>query len=150
LGANVVSKHVGDWKDCYCITDAYSTKMTAGIEHVLGQIAELDSMVEDINQKISKISEEIKIQFSLSSSGMSVNQNYLLSGIQRSPNPKNYIVTNKGIEVVGEQEITPVPVFLDAVIQFANDPNRKIIVLKELVKHLQKMNEIASNNSMTS
>lgn len=126
------------------------TKMTAGIEHILGQIAELDSMVEDINQKISKISEEIKIQFSLSSSGMSVNQNYLLSGIQRSPNPKNYIVTNKGIEVVGEQEITPVPVFLDAVIQFANDPNRKIIVLKELVKHLQKMNEIASNNSMTS
>ena len=124
--------------------------MTAGIEHILGQIAELDLMVEDINQKISKISEEIKIQFSLSSSGMSVNQNYLLSGIQRSPNPKNYIVTNKGIEVVGEQEITPVPVFLDAVIQFANDPNRKIIVLKELVKHLQKMNEIASNNSMTS
>jgi hypothetical protein len=124
--------------------------MTAGIEHILEQITELDSMVEDINQKISKISEEIKTQFSLSSSGMSVNQNYLLSGIQRSPNPKNYIVTSKGIEVVGEQEITPVSVFLDAVIQFANDPNRKIIVLKELVKHLQKMNETASNNSMTS
>lgn len=124
--------------------------MTAEIEHILGQITELDSMLEDINQKISKISEEIKTQFSLSSSGMSVNQNYLLSGIQRSPNPKNYIVTSKGIEVVGEQEITPVSVFLDAVIQFANDPNRKIIVLKELVKHLQKMNETASNNSMTS
>ena len=124
--------------------------MTAGIEHILGQITELDSMLEDINQKISKISEEIKTQFSLSSSGMSVNQNYLLSGIQRSPNPKNYIVTSKGIEVVGEQEITPVSVFLDAVIQFANDPNRKIIVLKELVKHLQKMNETASNNLMTS
>ena len=124
--------------------------MTAGIEHILGQITELDSMLEDINQKISKISEEIKIQFNLSSSGMSVNQNYLLSGIQRSPNPKNYIVTSKGIEVVGEQEITPVSVFFDAVIQFANDPNRKIIVLKELVKHLQKMNETASNNSMTS
>lgn len=124
--------------------------MTAGIEHILEQITELDSMVEDINQKISKISEEIKTQFSLSSSGMSVNQNYLLSGIQRSPNPKNYVVTSKGIEVVGEQEITPVSVFLDAVIQFANDPNRKIIVLKELVKHLQKMNEAAFNNSMTS
>lgn len=124
--------------------------MTAGIEHILGQITELDSMLEDINQKISKISEEIKTQFSLSSSGMSINQNYLLSGIQRSPNPKNYIVTSKGIEVVGEQEITPVSVFLDAVIQFANDPNRKIIVLKELVKHLQKMNETASNNLMTS
>ena len=124
--------------------------MTAGIEHILRQITELDLMVEVINQKISKISEEIKIQFSLSSSGMSVNQNYLLSGIQRSPNPKNYIVTSKGIEVVGEQEITPVSVFLDAVIQFANEPNRKIIVLKELVKHLQKMNETASNNSMAS
>jgi hypothetical protein len=124
--------------------------MTAGIEHILEQITELDSMVEDINQKISKISEEIKTQFSLSSSGMSVNQNYLLSGIQRSTNPKNYVVTSKGIEVVGEQEITPVSVFFDAVIQFANDPNRKIIVLKELVKHLQKMNETASNNSMTS
>jgi hypothetical protein len=124
--------------------------MTAGIEHILEQITELDSMVEDINQKISKISEEIKTQFSLSSSGMSVNQNYLLSGIQRSPNPKNYVVTSKGIEVVGEQEITPVSVFFDAVIQFANDPNRKIIVLKELVKHLQKMNEAAFNNSMTS
>jgi hypothetical protein len=124
--------------------------MTAGIEHILRQITELDLMVEVINQKISKISEEIKIQFSLSSSGMSVNQNYLLSGIQRSPNPKNYIVTSKGIEVVGEQEITPVSVFLDAVIQFANEPNRKIIVLKELVKHLHKMNETASNNSTTS
>ena len=124
--------------------------MTAGIEQILRQITELDLMVEVINQKISKISEEIKIQFSLSSSGMPVNQNYLLSGIQRSPNPKNYIVTSKGIEVVGEQEITPVSVFLDAVIQFANEPNRKIIVLKELVKHLQKMNETASNNSMAS
>jgi hypothetical protein len=124
--------------------------MTAGIEHILGQITELDLMVEAINKKISKISEEIKTQFSLSRSGMSVNQNYLLSGIQRSPNPKNYIVTSKGIEVVGEQEITPVSVFLDAVIQFANEPNRKIIVLKELVKHLQKMNETASSNSTTS
>jgi hypothetical protein len=124
--------------------------MTAGIKHILGQITELDLMVEAINKKISKISEEIKTQFSLSRSGMSVNQNYLLSGIQRSPNPKNYIVTSKGIEVVGEQEITPVSVFLDAVIQFANEPNRKIIVLKELVKHLQKMNETASSNSTTS
>lgn len=121
--------------------------MTAGIEHILEQITQLDSMVEAINQKISEISEEIKKRFSLSSSGMSVNQNYLLSGIQRSPNPKNYIVTNRGIEVVGEQDITPVSIFLDAVIQFANEPNRKIIVLKELVKHLQKMNETASNNS---
>jgi hypothetical protein len=126
---------------------AYSTKMTAEIQHILDQVTELDSMIEALDQRISEISEEIKEQFSLSSSAMAANQNYLLSGIQRSPSPKNYIVTSKGIEVVGEQEITPVSVFIDAVIQFANEPNRKIIVLKELTKHLQKMNEIASSHS---
>ena len=121
--------------------------MTAEIQHILDQVTELDSMIEALDQRISEISEEIKEQFSLSSSAMAANQNYLLSGIQRSPSPKNYIVTSKGIEVVGEQEITPVSVFIDAVIQFANEPNRKIIVLKELTKHLQKMNEIASSHS---
>ena len=80
---------------------------------------------------------------------MSPNQNYLLSGIQKSPSPKNYIITNRGIEVVGEQEITPVTAFLDTVIQYANEPSRKIIVLKELLKHLQKMNEMTPNNPWT-
>jgi hypothetical protein len=120
--------------------------MTTGIEHIIEQLNELDLTIEALNQKISKVSEIVKEQFSVSSSAMSANQNYLLSGIQRSPNAKNYIVTNRGIEVVGEQDITPVSVFLDAVIQFANDPSRKIIVLKELIKHLQKMNETASSN----
>ena len=120
--------------------------MTAGIEYIMEQLIELDLTVEDLNKKISKVGEEVKKQFSSSSSAMSANQNYLLSGIQRSPNVKNYIVTNRGIEVVGEQDITQVPAFLDAVIQFANDPSKKIMVLKELVKHLQKMNETASSN----
>jgi hypothetical protein len=121
--------------------------MAADMKYILQQINELDIMIEAINQRILEIMEKIKEQYLLSSSAMSSNQNYLLSGIQKSPNPKNYIITNKGIEVVGEQEITPVSAFLDAVVQFANEPNRKIIVLKELLKHLQKMNEMAPPNN---
>ena len=120
--------------------------MAADMKYILQQINELDIMIEAINQRILEIMEKIKEQYLLSSSAMSSNQNYLLIGIQKSPNPKNYIITNKGIEVVGEQEITPISAFLDAVVQFANEPNRKIIVLKELLKHLQKMNEMAPDN----
>jgi hypothetical protein len=120
--------------------------MVTDTERIFQQINELDAMIEVINQRILELTEKVKERYLVSSSTMAVNQNYLLSGIQRSPNPKNYIITTKGIEVVGEQEITPVSVFLDGVIQFATEPNRKIEVLKELIKHLQKMNDMAPNN----
>lgn len=120
--------------------------MVTDTEHIFQQINELDAMIEVINQRILELTEKVKERYRVSSSTMAVNQNYLLSGIQRSPSPKNYIITSRGIEVVGEQEITPVSVFLDGVIQFANEPNRKIVVLKELIKHLQKMNDMAPNN----
>jgi hypothetical protein len=120
--------------------------MTVDTGDILQQISEIDEMVEIINQRISIITEKVKEQYLLTSSTMSPSQNYLLSGIQKSPNPKNYIITNKGIEVVGEQEITPVSAFLDTVIQYANEPSRKIMILKELLKHLQKMNEMTPNN----
>ena len=120
--------------------------MVTDTERIFQQINELDAMIEVINQRILELTEKVKERYLVSSSTMAVNQNYLLSGIQRSPSPKNYIITIKGIEVVGEQEITPVSVFLDGVIQFATEPNRKIEVLKELIKHLQKMNDMAPNN----
>jgi hypothetical protein len=120
--------------------------MTDGTGDVFQQINELDGMIEIINHRISLITEKVVEKFLVTSSTMSPNQNYLLSGIQKSPSPKNYIITNRGIEVVGEQEITPVTAFLDTVIQYANEPSRKIIVLKELLKHLQKMNEMTPNN----
>lgn len=120
--------------------------MVTDTELIFQQINELDAMIEVINQRILELTEKVKERYLVSSSTMAVNQNYLLSGIQRSPSPKNYIITTKGIEVVGEQEITPVSVFLDGVIQFAMEPNRKIEVLKELIKHLQKMNDMAPNN----
>jgi len=93
--------------------------MVTDIERIFQQINELDAMIEVINQRILELTEKVKKRYLVSSSTMAVNQNYLLSGIQRSPSPKNYIITTKGIEVVGEQEITPVAVFLDGVIQFA-------------------------------
>jgi hypothetical protein len=120
--------------------------MTDGTDDIFQQISELDEMIEIINHRISLITEKVIQKFLVTSSTMSPNQNYLLSGIQKSPSPKNYIITNKGIEVVGEQEITPVSAFLDTVIQYANEPSRKIIVLKELFKHLQKMNEMTPTN----
>jgi hypothetical protein len=120
--------------------------MTAGTGDIFQQISDLDEMIEIINHRISIITEKVKEKFLVTSSTMSPNQNYLLSGIQKSPSPKNYIITNRGIEVVGEQEITPVSAFLDTVIQYANEPSRKIIVLKELLKHLQKMNEMTPSN----
>ena len=120
--------------------------MVTDTERIFQQINELDAMIEVINRRILELTEKVKERYLVSSSTMAVNQNYLLSGIQRSPSPKNYIITTKGIEVVGEQEITPVSVFLDGVIQFATEPNRKIEVLKELIKHLQKMNDMAPNN----
>jgi hypothetical protein len=120
--------------------------MTAGTGDIFQQINELDEMIEIINHRISLITEEVIKKFLETTSTMSPNQNYLLSGIQKSPSPKNYIITNRGIEVVGEQEITPVSAFMDTVIQYANEPSRKIIVLKELLKHLQKMNEMTPNN----
>jgi hypothetical protein len=120
--------------------------MTADTGDIFQQISELDEMIEIINHRISLITEKVKEKFLVTSSTMSPNQNYLLSGIQKSLSPKNYIITNRGIEVVGEQEITPVSAFLDTVIQYANEPSRKIIVLKELFKHLQKMNEMTPNN----
>ena len=120
--------------------------MTDGAGDIFQQINELDEMIEIINHRISLITEKVVEKFLVTSSTMSPNQNYLLSGIQKSPSPKNYIITNRGIEVVGEQEITPVSAFLDTVIQYANEPSRKIIVLKELLKHLQKMNDMTPNN----
>jgi hypothetical protein len=120
--------------------------MTVDTSDILQQISELDEMIEIINQRISIITEKVREQYLLASSTMSSSQNYLLSGIQKSPSAKNYIITNRGIEVVGEQEITPVSEFLDTVIQYANEPSRKIMILKELLKHLQKMNEMTPNN----
>jgi archaellum component FlaC len=113
-------------------------------------INEIDNEIKKIEQKITQITETLKEQYFKASSAMTENQNYLLSGIQTGPITKNYLLTAKGIEVVGEEKITSISVFLDDVIQLANEPNRKIEVIKQLVKYLQNINEMITNDSSAS
>jgi hypothetical protein len=58
---------------------------------------------------------------------------------------KSYLLTCKGIEVVGE-EVIPIPEFIENVVRFANYPNKKIEVLKELATHLQKINQMVAGD----
>jgi hypothetical protein len=114
------------------------------------RINEIDNEIKKIEQKITQITETLKEQYFKASSAMTENQNYLLSGIQTGPITKNYLLTAKGIEVVGEEKITSISVFLDDVIQLANEPNRKIEVIKQLVKYLQNIDEMITTNSSAS
>ena len=113
-------------------------------------ITEVDKEINKIEQKITDIKETLKELYFKASLAMTENQNYLLAGIQTGPMTKNYLLTTKGIEVVGEEKITPISVFLDDVIQLANEPNRKIKVLKQLVEYLQNINEMIFPDSSAS
>ena len=113
-------------------------------------ITEVEKEINKIEQKITDIKETLKELYFKASLAMTENQNYLLAGIQTGPMTKNYLLTTKGIEVVGEEKITPISVFLDDVIQLANEPNRKIKVLKQLVEYLQNINEMIIHESSAS
>lgn len=105
------------------------------IQDVLNQISELNDKMKIIEEEI-KVQTEILIElFSKFSLSMKESQNYLLTGIQTAPVSKSYLVTFRGIEVLGEETI-PIPTFIDNVIRFANYPKRRIEVLKELAIHL--------------
>jgi hypothetical protein len=101
------------------------------------------------------IEEEIKVQteilkelFSKFSLSMKESQNYLLTGIQTAPVSKSYLVTFRGIEVLGEETI-PIPTFIDNVIRFANYPKRRIEVLKELAIHLDGLRSMIATEDNT-
>jgi hypothetical protein len=113
-------------------------------------ITEVEKAINKIEQKITDIKETLKELYFKASLAMTENQNYLLAGIQTGPMTKNYLLTTRGIEVVGEEKITPISVFLDDVIQLANEPNRKIKVLKQLVEYLQNINEMIIHESSAS
>jgi hypothetical protein len=111
------------------------------IEDLLRHISELNDNVKVIEEQITDQTEILKGLFIKSSSAMKESQSYLLTGIQAAPISKAYLVTFRGIEVLGE-EIIPIPLFIDSVIRFANYPKRKIEVLKELAAHLKKINDM--------
>jgi hypothetical protein len=102
----------------------------------------IDQIEKDIQYDTSKVIEEYKTI----SEKMNENQSYFLSGIQHGLPGKSYLLTSKGIEVLGEETIE-ISKFINDVINFADNPKRKIEILRDLVTHLHKSVETMKNNS---
>ena len=113
-------------------------------------ISDLFDCINSLNLKIDEIEKEIQIQvekiiteYKKYSTHLRENETYFLSGIQYGVPLKSYLITSKGVEVLGE-EVIEIGEFIKEVINFANNPKRKIEVLKDLVTHLQKFQEITT------
>ena len=91
-----------------------------------------------LEDNIAVETEYIKEMYVNASKSMSESQHYFLNGVQAAPVTKSYLLTKKGIEVVGEEAI-PISTFIDQVLNFANYPKKKIEVLMVLAKHLEAM-----------
>jgi hypothetical protein len=116
-------------------------------------ISELFECINELTKKIDQIENDIHNASSIvikeyknTSEKMIENQSYFLSGIQYGIPGKSYLLTSKGIEVLGEETIE-ICVFINDVINYANNPTRKIEVLKDLATHLQKFLESKNNTS---
>ncbi len=105
------------------------------------RINDLIDIMSILEKKIINETEIIKEYYRKASSAMKETQNYFLNGIQDGQPAKSYLLTCKGIEVLGE-EVIPIDIFIDNVLRFANESSKQIQVLKELAMHLQKVNEM--------
>jgi effector-binding domain-containing protein len=117
-------------------------------------ISELLECINELTKKINQIENDIQNatgivikEYRITTEKMDENQSYFLSGIQYGIPGKSYLLTPKGIEVLGEETIE-ISEFINLVINYANNPTRKIEVLKELVTHLQKFLESINNTSV--
>jgi hypothetical protein len=117
-------------------------------------ISELLECINELTKKINQIENDIQNatglvikEYRITTEKMDENQSYFLSGIQYGIPGKSYLLTSKGIEVLGEETIE-IGEFINLVINYANNPTRKIEVLKELVTHLQKFLESINNTSV--
>lgn len=120
------------------------------VENVIQEINELVNKISRIEEQITDKTKLLKDFFTKASSAMTEKQNYLLTGIQLGSVTKPYLLTSRGIEVVEEEEVIPISTFVDNVIRFANYPNKKIEVLKELATHLEKINQMVDMNCLSS
>jgi uncharacterized radical SAM superfamily Fe-S cluster-containing enzyme len=120
------------------------------VEDVVQEINELVNKIKIIEEQITDKTKLLKDFFIKASSTMTEKQNYLLTGIQIAAITKSYLLTFRGIEVVEEEEVIPISTFIDNVISFANYPDKKIGVLKELAAHLEKINQIVDINCRSS
>jgi len=105
------------------------------------RINDLIDIMSILEKKIINETEIIKEYYRKASSAMKETQNYFLNGIQDGQPAKSYLLTCKGIEVLGE-EVISIDIFIDNVLRFANESSKQIQVLKELDMHLQKVNEM--------
>ena len=124
------------------LPDAKSVKdMSSATTDYSIRINDLIDSMSILEKKIINETEIIKEYYRKASSAMKETQNYFLNGIEDGQPAKSYLLTCKGIEVLGE-EVISIDIFIDNVLRFANEPSKKIYVLKELAMHLQKVNEM--------
>lgn len=108
------------------------------------RINRLISKMGVMDQEITNEIEILKGLYINASSAMGDAYNYLLSGVEAAPSKKSYLLTSKGIEVLGE-DVIPISAFIDNVIRFANSSEKKIEVLFNLVMHLKKIYQMVSS-----
>jgi hypothetical protein len=119
----------------------YSNDLSSADSDCIQRINDLIDSMSLLEQKITNETEIIKEHYRKASFAMKETQNYFLNGIQDGQPVKSYLLTCKGIEVLGE-EVISIDMFIDNVLRFANEPSKQIQVLKELAMHLQKVNEM--------
>ena len=108
------------------------------------RISKLIDMMGVIEQEITNETEILKREYISASSAMGDAHNYFLSGVEAAQSQKSYLLTSRGIEVLGE-DVIPISAFIDNVVRFANSPNKKIEVLYNLVTHLKKIHQMISS-----
>lgn len=122
--------------------------MSSADSDCVQRINDLIDSMSLLEQKIANETEIIKEHYRKASSAMKQTQNYFLNGIEDGQPAKSYLLTCKGIEVLGE-EVISIDIFIDNVLRFANYPKRKIEVLKDLAMHLQKISQMISEPTTT-
>lgn len=113
------------------------------VDQSLLRINKLIDKMTVIEQEIAGEAEVLKKHYASASSLMTESQNYFLGGVEAGPSQKSYLLTSRGIEVLGE-EVVQISTFIDNVIRFANSPKKKLEVLNQLVIHLKKIDEMIS------
>jgi hypothetical protein len=126
----------------------YSNDLSSADSDCIQRINDLIDSMSLLEQKITNETEIIKEHYRKASSAMKETQNYFLNGIQDGQPVKSYLLTCKGIEVLGE-EVISIDMFIDNVLRFANYPKRKIEVMKDLAMHLQKISQMISESMTT-
>ena len=116
------------------------------ISELFASISELTEKIDQIEKDIQQDTNKVIEEYKSISEKMNENHSYFLSGIQYGLPGKSYLLTSKGIEVLGEETIE-ISKFINDVINFATNPKRKIEILRDLVTHLQKSVETMENSS---